>query len=327
MHDHVHPGEHDHRHPHGHSHGLSSPARTDLGNARRLLIVFCLVAVYTVAEAVGGLLTGSLALLADASHMLSDVAALGIALMAIWLARRPASRRRTFGFYRAEVLGALINGVVLIVLAVFIAIEAFERFSEPHEILAGGMLLVATGGLVVNLVGLALLHGGHNHSLNVRGAWLHMMADTLGSLGAMISAGLIWRFGWTWADPAASVVIAALVLASAVALLRDTVRVLMEEAPKRLDPQLVGAAIEGVDGVCSVHDLHLWTIGSGREVLTAHVVHETTGERDRHLLAELRGVLSERFDLEHVTLQLERAACQTGSCDEESCVFEQEEGR
>ncbi len=293
---------------HGHHHDFTS-----MGNVRRLAVVFVLVALYTVAEALGGWFTGSLALLADAGHMLSDVAALGIALGAIWISRRPATRERTFGFYRAEVLGALINAVALVVIAIFIYVEAAKRFNDPPEVLGGWMLAVAVGGLLVNLSGLVILRDGHQHSLNVRGAWLHMAADTLGSVGAIVSALLIWLKGWNLADPIASVIIGTLVLWSSLALLRETVDVLMEATPSRLDLDRVDSTLQEVEGVRSVHDLHAWTISSGREALTAHVVSEDEVDSNE-LLPRLRELLRERFHLNHVTIQLEGSAIECSDC-------------
>jgi cobalt-zinc-cadmium efflux system protein len=305
----------DHSHSHGHgSHGHGHHVHTSLGNVKRLSIALVLVALYTVAEAVGGLVTGSLALLADAGHMLSDVAALGIALGAIYLSRRPATPARTYGYRRAEVLGAMTNSVALIVIAIFIFFEAWERFDDPPEVLGGTMLLVALGGLVVNLIGVFLLHQGQGESLNVRGAWLHMIADTLGSLGAMISAFLIWQFDWRLADPIASVVIGCLILWSSLALLRETVDVLMEAVPSRLDLPAISERLEDVTGVLSVHDLHVWTISSGHDALTAHVVTETPSSE---VLPRLRNLLDDEFGLHHVTLQIED---EDGMC--EDCIFE-----
>jgi cobalt-zinc-cadmium efflux system protein len=291
--------------------------RASLGNVRRLTFVFVLVALYTVAEVLGGLYTGSLALLADAGHMLSDVAALGVALSAIWLTRRPATRQRTFGLYRAEVLGALINGVALVVIAIFIFVEALERFRAPPAVLGGPMMAVAFGGLLVNLTGLLILRDGHRHSLNVHGAWLHMMADTLGSAGALVSAFFIWRYDLRWFDPAASMLIAALVMWSSLSLIRETIEVLMESAPARLDLAAVAASISADGGVQSVHDLHAWTIGTGKEALTAHVV-ATEGHGRDEVLARLCGMLRDRFGLTHVTLQVERE--DGHRCDRE-CPF------
>lgn len=295
---------------HGHSH-----LHTSLGNVRRLSVALVLVAGYAVTEAIGGLITGSLALLADAGHMVSDVAALLIALGAIWLSRRPATSQLTYGYKRAEVLGALINAVALVVIAIFIFIEAWKRFSDPPDVLGGEMLVVAIGGLAVNLAGVWLLHQGKDGSLNVRGAWLHMVADTLGSVAAIVSAILIWQLGWRLADPLASVAIGCLILWSSIALLRETIEVLMESVPSRIDLDSVASSLQEVEGVVSVHDLHAWTISSGHESLTAHVVTEQpTGE----VLPRLKNMLVDEFDLHHVTLQLED---EEGVCQD--CVFEE----
>ena len=312
---HVHSAEGGHHHPHGaHHHHGPLGANTSRTYVRRLVFVFCLVLVYAVAEAIGGWFTGSLALLADATHMVSDVAALGIALGAIWLARRPATPRQTYGFHRAEVLGALINATALIVIAVFIAVEAYQRLAEPNEVLGGTMLLIALGGLAVNLTGVIVLHSGQQDSLNVRGVWLHMMADTLGSVGAILSGFAIWKFGFMKADPIASFAIAALVLWSSLSLLRETLHVLMESTPKRLDAEEVRAAISAVPGVASLHDLHIWTITSGHEALTAHLVADESGISDSLRLAVQR-TLREKFELHHVTLQIEHdEVCESG-CD------------
>ncbi len=308
-HGHHHHGHHGHHH--GHSHARLGE-HTSLGNARKLAFVLVLVLAYAFAEVIGGLVTGSLALLADASHMFSDVAALSIALIAIWIGRQPPTPLRTFGLHRAEVLGALINAVTLIVIAIFIFKEAWERFQNPPEVLGGPMLLVAIGGLVVNLIGVVVLHGGQQHSLNVRGAWLHMLADTLGSVGAIASAALIYGWKLYWADPLASAIIGSLVLFSSLALLRDTVEVLLESAPSRLDLVDIEHRLAAVDGVLSIHDLHAWTIGSGREALMAHVVAEEG--RGQSLLPVLVQLLRESFELDHVTLQIEDGESQCDDC-------------
>ncbi len=272
-------------------------------NQRRLALTLGLVLVYMVAEVVGGLLTGSLALLADAGHMLSDAAALALAVFAIHIARRPADARRTYGYHRAEILAALTNGVTLVVIALFILREAWERFRAPQEVLGGWMMAVATGGLLINLGGMWLLHGGRGDSLNLRGAWLHVASDALGSVQAIVAGALIALFGWHWADPLASVLIALLVAWSSWALLKESVGVLMEGTPQHIDVGEVDAAIRGLTGVEQVHDLHVWTITSGRESLSAHV---RVGERQRSdLLAEIRRLITERFGIEHVTIQLE----------------------
>ncbi|MCP5066189.1 MAG: cation transporter [bacterium] len=296
--------EHDpaHAHGHGHAHGPSaSLSRPE--QRRRLAWTLALAAAYMVAEVVGGFWTGSLALLADAGHMLSDVAALALSLVALWLAERPAPVARTFGYRRSEILAALANGTALVVVAIFILIEAWERSAAPPEVLGLPMLAIATGGLLVNILGLFLLHGGRDASLNLRGAWLHLLSDALGSVGAMTAGLCVWLFGWTLADPIASAVIAVLVLASAWTLLRETVDVLLESAPRHLDVDEIGRELRNTAGVASVHDLHVWTITSGMVSLSCHVAcRDDTPPAT--LLGELQDLLRERFGIEHGTIQV-----------------------
>lgn len=284
---------------------LHQPATRE--SRRGLVLTLILVCLYMLAEVIGGLLSNSLALLADAGHMLSDAAALGLALFAIWMSRRPATSKRTWGFYRAEILAALVNGTALLVISTLIFIEAWQRFSAPPEVESGLMIAVATGGLAVNLVGLKVLSKHRDHSLNVRGAWLHVLTDALGSLQAIIAGLLIYRFGWLWLDPVASILIAALVTFSAWSLLRDSVAVLMEGSPAHIDVDEVREVLLGHAQVVDVHDLHIWTITSGMESLSAHVVVDP--EADEDLLRTLQKLLERRFGIEHVTLQLELDAC------------------
>lgn len=288
-------------HDHGHTHGVDA-SRPE--QRKRLLLTLVLVVIYMGAEVVGGLLSGSLALLADAGHMLSDAAALALSLFAVVIATRPAPAHNTYGYYRLEILAALVNGVVLGVIAIGIVVEAVGRLANPTEVKGALMLGVASGGLVINLLGLWILSGGKEHSLNVRGAWLHVLSDTLGSVGAMISGVLVWQLGWAWADSAASLLISALVINSAWLLLKETVAVLMETAPAHLDVEEIRAALAEQEGVIEVHDLHVWTITSGLESLSGHVV---VGPQASHpeLLRALRGVLHERFGIDHITIQIE----------------------
>jgi cobalt-zinc-cadmium efflux system protein len=285
-------------HDHGHRHDRRA------GNRRRLALTLALAAGYTVAEVVGGLLTNSLALLADAGHMLSDVAALALSLFAVWVAARPPTPRRTYGYYRAEILAALANGATLVAVSVFIFVEAFHRLRQPPAVLAPAMLAVAVGGLAVNLTGLWLLHAGRRESLNVHGAWLHVLTDALGSVGAITAAGLIWAFGWAWADPVASVLIGLLVIYSSWRLLAESVSVLMESAPRGIDVDEVHRAMTGVPGVLAVHDLHVWSITTGLDCLSAHVV-AADGHPHAALLKALRDTLHEQFGLDHLTVQIE----------------------
>jgi cobalt-zinc-cadmium efflux system protein len=257
-----------------------------------------------VAEVVGGILTNSLALLADAGHMLSDAASLALALFAMWIAQRPPTAERTYGYYRAEILAALFNGASLVAISVYIFYEAYQRFAEPPEVTGPLMMGIAVGGLVINLIGLWLLHGGRADNLNVRGAWLHVLGDTLGSVGAIGAGALIWAFGWNWADPLASVIIAVLILFSAWNLLKESVAVLMEGAPGHIDVDDVRDAIRGVEGVQAVHDLHVWTISSGLVSLSAHV-DVASLDNYAHLLGHLRHMLDDEFGIGHSTIQIE----------------------
>jgi cobalt-zinc-cadmium efflux system protein len=300
---------------HAHAHPHAQALHTREAGARRLAWTLGLVAAYMVAEIAGGLWTGSLALLADAGHMLSDAASLALALFAMRLARRPRGARRSFGFHRGEILAALANGAALAAAGVVIAIEAWERLSAPPRPVAGQpMMWIAAGGLLVNVAALAILHRDRDASLNLRGAWLHVATDSLGSVQAVVAGALIWRFGWQWADPLASLLIAALVIWSAWTLLRDSVTVLMEAAPAHIDTAAVAAAIAGVPGVVGVHDLHVWTITSGFDSLSAHA-HVAGRDRDA-VLSDVRSVLAQRFAIEHCTIQLEgEEGCEDGRCD------------
>lgn len=287
---------------------------------RAMAVTLVLVTVYMLAEVVGGLLSGSLALLADAGHMLSDAAALALALFAQRLASREAgSPQLTFGYHRAEVLVALVNGATLLTIAVLIVVEALERLGTPALVQGPLMLAVAAGGLLVNGIGLLMLHGAKDVSINVRGAWLHVLGDTLGSLQAVIAGALIWAYGWYWADPLASLLIALLIVRSTWLLMKETVGVLMETAPAHVDVEAVGAGLVAIDDVVRVHDLHVWTVTTGFESTTVHLV--TQGRRDCfEVLADARRILAERFGLRHVTVQVEREGDGTeAGCDSASC--------
>lgn len=288
--------------PSGHDHGLASRRAT---NRKRLTIALALVATYMVAEVIGGLAANSLALLADAGHMLSDAAALGLSLFALWIADRPPTSRRTYGYHRAEILAALVNGVTLVVVAVLIFMEAWRRFSDPPAVQGSLVMGIATGGLLVNFVGLWLLNSGREESLNVRGAWLHMLTDALGSVGAILGGLLVWTMGWQWADPAVSVLIGILVIYSSWHLLSETVSVLMESAPSDLDVNAIRDEIAAVRGVAAVHDLHIWSITSGMVNLSAHL--QATGARPHpDVLRDVHEMLRRRFGLAHCTVQIER---------------------
>jgi len=273
-------------------------------NRRRLVFVLLLTAGYTIAEVAGGLLTNSLALLSDAGHMLTDIGALGMALFALWFAQRPATPRKTFGYYRIEILAALVNGMVLLALSVFIIVQAIIRLRQPPEVGGLGLLVVALGGLLINCVGAYALHHGHTHSLNVRAAFYHILGDTLGSLGAIAAGVCIFFFHWQRADPLLAIGISLLIIVSAVALVREATDVLLEATPNHLDTDTVRTAILRVAGVENVHDLHIWTITTGLYALSCHVVVHpdafTVAKLD-----ELRVLLHDCCDIPHQTIQLE----------------------
>lgn len=304
-----------HAHHHGHHHGHHGGASA--GNRRRLALTLGLAASYMLAEAVGGWLTGSLALLADAGHMLSDAAALGLSLFAMWIAQRPPTPTRTWGYHRTEILAALINGATLLALSVWVVVEALDRFRNPPAVDAPVMMAISVGGLAVNLIGLRILSAGRDESLNVRGAWLHVLTDALGSVQAIAAGALIWAYGWHWADPAASILISLLVVYSAWHLLRETVGVLMEGTPSHIDLDDVRDTLARLPGVAGVHDLHVWTITSGMVALSAHLVAETeAGSRD--LLRAVRTSLHDRFGIHHATVQIEEEDCEVGCAEPRS---------
>ena len=292
----------------GHSHTGHSHGGHDHGGAdrRALAIVFGLTTAFLVAEVVGGLLTGSLALLADAGHMASDSASIGLALFAFWLSQRPATPNRSFGYRRAEILAALFNGMTLVAISIWIFVEAYRRFQEPPEVLGGWMLAVAALGLLVNLAGATILSRSGGESLNLQGALRHVIADILGSIGAIGASLIIVLTGWVYADPLVSALIGVLVLGSSWTLLRDSVNILLEQAPRGLAVEKVGRGMVEVEGVEEVHDLHVWEITSGFPALAAHVL--VGGDRDCHeRRRELEKVLYREFGIEHTTLQVDHA--------------------
>ena len=292
-------------HDHGHTHAHGTAAGTQ---RRRLAVVLVLTTLVLVAEVVGGLASGSLALLADAGHMATDALGIALALGAVSLAQRPAAGRRTFGWQRVEVLAAVANGVLLLGVAGYVLVEAVRRVGDPPDIRAGLMLWVALGGLAVNLVGLGVLRRGRGESLAVRGAYLEVLADALGSVAVIVAAGVIQLTGWTPADVVASVAVGVLVLPRAWTLLREALDVLLEAAPRGVDLDDVRRHVLEVDGVVGVHDLHAWTITSGLPVLSAHVVVTDEALGSGHggrVLDALGACLGAHFDVEHCTFQLE----------------------
>jgi cobalt-zinc-cadmium efflux system protein len=286
----------------GHGHGHEHDARA--GSARALALALALTAGYTIVEVVAGFLADSLALLADAVHMLSDNVSIGLALFAAWLARRPETPERTYGFKRAEVLAALANGVALVALAIWIFYEAFRRLGDPPDVLGGWMLVVGAAGVVVNVAAGAILARTRRASLNVEAAFRHVLADLLGSLGVVLAAVVVLTTGWLEADPLVSILIGVLVLVSSWSILRDSTSILLEAAPKGMDTRTVGARLAGAPGVVEVHDLHIWTITSGFPALSAHVL-VGRGEDCHGRRRELEQLLVSEFGIEHTTLQVD----------------------
>jgi cobalt-zinc-cadmium efflux system protein len=287
---------------------MSGHAHPSTESQRHLTAALGLALAYLVAEVVGGLLSGSLALLADAGHMLSDAASLGLALLAIWIGRRPASRRFSYGFRRAEVLAALVNAVALLVVAGAISWEAYRRLRAPPQVDGSVMFGVASGGLLVNLIMLRLLSCGRSESLNVEGAWLHVLTDLIGSIGAVISGLVVWLGGHYWVDPVASVLIVILVFGSGLSLLRRTAHVLMEGTPDHIDADAVRGCIADLAEVEGVHHVHVWTITGGEDAMSAHVLVSADCAHD-DLLKQIRATLAEAFRIRHVTIQFEHESC------------------
>ncbi|GMR09843.1 MAG: cation diffusion facilitator family transporter [Anaerolineae bacterium] len=277
---------------------------------RALRITFALTLGYFVVEIVGGILTNSLALLADAAHMLTDVGGLGLALFAAWMSQKPATPDKTYGYYRVEILAALANALALFLISFYILFEAYRRFQEPQEVASLPMLAVAVVGLAVNLVGIWLLRRGAEESLNVRGAFLEVISDTLGSLGVIIASLIMLTTGWFYADPIFSVLIGVFILPRTWVLMKQAVNVLLEATPAHINLKAVEEAMGAVPGVEAVHDLHVWTITSGLESLSAHVVlaDEIDSGEAQAILETLSARLKEEFSIDHTTLQLEHAS-------------------
>ncbi|AWS43790.1 cation diffusion facilitator family transporter [Streptosporangium sp. 'caverna'] len=294
-------------HGHGHGHTQSTAAAAHRG---RLVIVLLLTTGVLVVEVIGAAMSGSLALLADAGHMATDAAGIALALFAVWMAGKPASAQRTFGYQRAEILAAAINAVALLALSAYILYEAARRFTDPEPVGGTVMLVAALAGLVANAIGLWLLRRGQAESLNLRGAYLEVLGDLLGSVAVIVAAIVIALTEWTTVDPIVSVVIALLIVPRTWSLLREAVNILLEAVPKGVDLQEVRRHLLEAPGVIDVHDLHAWTITSGVPVMSAHVVMEDqalAGGAFGQVLDRLHECLTGHFDVEHSTLQLEPA--------------------
>jgi cobalt-zinc-cadmium efflux system protein len=288
----------------GHDHGTSA-LHAGAQHRTRLWWALGLLAAFMVVEAVAALLTGSLALLSDAGHMFTDVLGIAMALAAIHAAGRAGTdSQRTFGLYRLEVLAALANAALLTGVAVYVLVEAARRFTEPPEVPAGAMLVVATGGLLVNVVAFLLLRSGARESINVRGAYLEVVGDLLGSAGVIVAAAVIAVTGWSYADPLVAVLVALMILPRTFALGRSAVRILVQAAPAHLDVAVVRDRLAAVPGVCDVHDLHVWTLTSGMDVASAHLSLEPQAELGA-VLATARDTLHAEFHIDHATLQVE----------------------
>jgi len=276
----------------------------------RLKVVFALTFVFMLVEAVGGWLAGSLALLADAGHMLTDVGALGLTLLTAWIARRPADESKTYGYLRWEILAALVNGAVLFGIAALVVIEAIERIGHPQPVRGGLFLGVALAGLVVNGVSLALLHGDHHDHLNTRGAYLHILGDLFGSVGAAVAAVVILLTGWTPVDPIISIALSLLILVGAWRLVRESTDVLLEAVPAHIELDEVARRMRAVPGVLAVHDLHVWTVTSGMVAMSGHAVVPTLADHPQ-ALGRIQSALAE-LGIRHATIQLE---CEDGCED------------
>ncbi len=306
---------HDHAHHHAHGHGGSHPHPGSGSEGRRLLATVVLTGTIMLAEVAGGLFSGSLSLLADAGHMLTDFLALLVAFTARQLGARPADQRRTYGYRRLEILAALANGVALVVVSGSIVYKAIGRWLEPQAIDLSVMGGVAVLGLVANLVGLALL-GGHRHDLNLRGAFLHLLGDALSSLGVAVTAVIIAFTGWTRLDSIISMIIAVVIVATSVALLREVVDVLLEAAPRGIDTEKVRTSMKAVAGVDEVHDLHVWSIASGMPALSAHVVVTDASSDTNAVRVAIQATLRREYHIDHSTLQVERRSPEPcGGCD------------
>jgi cobalt-zinc-cadmium efflux system protein len=285
----------------GHAHARATAATRSRPALGVTLVLTC---AFVVVELVAGFWTGSLALLADAGHMLTDAGALALALFATWIASRPPTPAKTYGYYRAEILAALVNALVLLIVAGAILVEAWRRWETPAAVLAGPMAVVAAAGLAVNLACAWLLHHGAGASLNVRAAYLEVLSDALSSLATLVAAAVVLATGWTGADPLAGVLIALLIVPRTWSLLKQAVNVLLEGTPPHLELAEIEAAMCAVAGVRRVHDLHVWTLTSGREAMSAHVVVADVRESER-LLETLHALLHARFGIDHTTMQLE----------------------
>ncbi|MGO4547170.1 cation diffusion facilitator family transporter [Paenibacillus sp. 2TAB23] len=310
---HSHSG-HQHGHHHGHSHGHHGHSHAP-NNKAGLLIALIITAGIMVLEFVGGLVTNSLALLSDSGHMLSDTAALALSLAAMWFAVRPRSSSRTYGFHRFEILAALLNGVTLFVIAAFIVVEAIKRFGEPPTVASGTMMIIAGIGLLANLASAWFLmrKADVKDNLNVRSAYLHVLGDAIGSVGAIIAGILMSLFSWYIADPIISVIVALLILKSAWGIIKSTVHILMEGTPANVDAEQVEKTLLRIPGVKDVHDLHIWTITSGLDSLSCHLTVDDSVDC-QSVLQQAISQIADEFHIEHTTIQVEKSLLKHSEC-------------
>ncbi len=310
---------HDHGHSYSHTHSLRRE-----GNKKSLTIAMVITFGIMIAEAVGGWLTNSLALLSDAGHMLSDVGSLALSLVAVWFAAKPASSSKSYGYHRFEILAALLNGLALFAIAVVIIWEAYSRFIEPPHVNSGPMMLIAFVGLVANLVSawVLLKQGDVKGNINLRSAYLHMISDALGAVGAILAGFFMYQFGWYIADPIISVVVSLMILKGAWSVVRQSVHILMEGTPGKADVAAVTAALTAIDGVVNVHDVHVWTVTSGYEVFSCHMlVH--TGVSPYQVLSRAVPLMEQQFGIRHTTIQVveEDADVSYWGCRGGMCTF------
>jgi cobalt-zinc-cadmium efflux system protein len=291
-----------------HAHGAHLLIST---NQRRLLVALSITGLMTIVELAGGLISNSLALIGDAGHMFTDTLALGLSFYALNLAKRPANQTKTYGYYRAEILAALTNGVILVLVSGYIFYEAYHRFVEPPEVRGGLMLIVAAIGLVANVVGISVLRSGRSRNLNVKGAFLHMWSDTLSSVGVIAAGAIILLTGRTIADPIISIIIGILILRGAGGLVWESVNILLEAVPKHLDVSQINNAIREIKGVRDVHDVHIWAITSGIYAMSCHLlIQDQMVSNCTQIVEDVNQMLNRKFGISHSTVQLECEECE-----------------
>ena len=291
---------------HSHNHEKVSQVAT-----RPLIITLVIVVGVMIAEIIGGIVSQSLALISDAGHMMVDALALGLSLFAVNLAKRPSTLTRTFGYHRVEIMAALANGSILVLVAAFIFIESYQRFSEPSNVRTPIMLLIACVGLAVNIAGIFLLRRGSHVSLNIKGAFWHVLGDTISSVGVITAAIVIMVTGWEYADPVVAIIIGIVILWGAVKLVRDSVDILMESVPKHINIEDVVSSVRQIPGVQDVHDIHVWTITSGIIALSAHLmIQDQMVSHSTEVREQVNHMLEDKYSITHTTLQLECARCE-----------------